>query len=228
MTTSIDLPPSSDSPQTVKTELISPQDEEEFHRWLKVRQNYMEAQGWHFGDDHDRYDEDPRTIHIIKERETNKEIMVGMRLTPCDSVEESLSLGMLSPELQEQTRMNLPDGMNNIWDLTRLIPGDLTKDEAVDAILETFGTGLAVSTNRSPADLPPQWIFATTPAFANFFRRQGINFIELARGKNKPDDTKDTVFCYAQPAEDTARLRSQNYPSHLAVDRGIEAAAQVL
>ena len=228
MTISIDLPPSNDSPQRVRTELITPLDQEEFDKWLQLRQKYMEVQGWHYGDDHDRYDDDPRTLHVVKEREDTKDIMVGMRLTPCDSVEESLSLSMLSPKLQEQVRENLPGDMNNIWDLTRLIPGNLAKEEAVDVILETFGTGLAASLSRSPEGLPPQWIFATTPAFAAFFRRQGIDFIELARGKNKPGDTKDTVFCYARPAEDTARIRREEHPSHIAVDRGVEAAEQVL
>lgn len=192
------MPVERNQPHEAATHAIEPitPDEPLFQDWLTARREYMERLGWHYGDDRDEYDNNPRTLHVIKRK--GKEIMMGMRFTPISDIKESLSWSMLSEELKQQVDRKLPEVHENTWDVTRLVPGNAQGEEAAKAVLETYGAGLELTSLHSP-DIPPRWFFVTTPKIVSFFKSRGADFQEIARGKNHPGDTEAVAVCYVDP-----------------------------
>lgn len=209
-----------------RLKVVSPDDKEPFQNWLDIRQEFMERMRWHFGDDTDEYD-NPQygTIHVITEKDG--EIVAGMRATPCLDVERSLSWSMLSPTMQDEARSALPQDRNdNIWDITRLVPGHADSESVKTAFLEMFGACLALTQNDR-AD-PPRWFFATTRQMFVFFKRYGIELKEVVRGRIKETDPDDSIFCYANPVDVMRSLEidKSNIETYRAAERGrIEAAS---
>ena len=215
----------SEPPMTLR--VINQTDPEAFQEWLRLRQTFVEAQGWRYGDDADVYDEDEETLHIVSVDDSNQ-IAAGLRLTLRDEPEQTLSWSMLSSTMQEEAKGRLPaDDPSAIWDLTRLVSGDIDKRAAVTAFFEMLGVGVAL--NQKLGSDNPRWYFTTTyPLFA-FFRQQGIEFTPLTRGKISPSDTFDSVFCYADPVERTEWLQhapERYQATYEAVSRGIDTVSR--
>jgi hypothetical protein len=192
----------------VELRLIDPSDTEAFQDWLELRKQFVDAQGWLEGaeSDFDRYDADPRTLHIVTMREGK--IVSGLRLTPFDRPQDSLSWSMLTPEMKQEATMKLPiDEKIGGWDLTRLVVGEGIGEmrELVQSFMEMLGAGYAL-TRKAEDDLDPRWFFVTYQPFFMFFARQGIEFTALAKGQISESDAYECVFSYANPAERTEWL----------------------
>ena len=186
--------------------LIDPSDREAFQDWLDLRKQFVDAQGWLEGaeSDFDRYDADPRTLHIVTMREGK--IVSGLRLTPFDRPQDSLSWSMLTPEMKQEAAAKLPiDEKVGGWDLTRLVVGEGIGEmkELVQSFMEMLGAGYAL-TNKVEDD--PRWFFVTYQPFFMFFARQGIEFTALAKGQISENDPYECVLSYANPAERTEWL----------------------
>lgn len=188
-------------------------------KWLKLRQEFMESKRWHYGDDHDANDANPETVQLILQDE-NEQITAGLRLTPGNSITETLSWSMM-PGLNADSVADI-DG--KVWDLTRLVPGAIdSSSERMAAFAELFGAGLA---NNLKYDENPLWVFAITKEFMVAFKRYGIEFTQIPGAKND-----DALLAYAYPAERTAFLRDNRhkYPDACSsVELGIERSIQEL
>ena len=190
-----------------------------FDSWLTVRQAFMEQRGWHYGDDRDEYDHDPLTIQLLNTRGT--EIESGLRLTYRPDIEQTMTWSWLPPELQEAARATMPETPHGVWDLTRLVPGVVTPDRAIATMAELFGAGYEATRQYTAS---PRWVFATTIPFYRHFERQGIGFTPIVRGKFQPDDTHESILCYADPMLRTEYLWESDDRQHgmtrSAVERG--------
>ena len=190
-----------------------------FPSWLTVRQAFMEQRGWHYGDDRDEYDHDPLTIQLLNLQ--GAEIESGLRLTYRPGIEHTMTWSWLPPELQEEARAKLPDTPQGVWDLTRLVPGNVTPDRAIATLVELFGAGYEVTRQYT---VSPRWGFATTVPFYRHFERQGIGFTPIVRGRFQPDDTYESVLCYADPMLRAQYLSGSDDRQHAmtryAVERG--------
>lgn len=207
--------------------LIDPSDGNVFQNWLDLRKQFVDAQGWLEGSesDYDRYDADLRTLHIVTMREGK--IVSGLRLTPFDRPQDSLSWSMLTDEMKQEALAKLPiEGKWSGWDLTRLVVGEGIGEvkEIVQSFMEMLGAGYAL-TNK--VDDNPQWLFVTYQPFFKFFARQGIGFSPLAKGKISERDNYECVLSYAKPAERTEWLRNTTDPrfsvNYDSVVRGIKS-----
>ena len=180
--------------------------------WELLRRKYTEEHmDWHVPTDKDAYDEDPATLQLIT-AEGQKGIIAGMRLTPRGSIKETLSWTMLPGLTDEQAR-----GIDGpVWDLTRLVPGDIDRHRIMPAFAELFGAALA---QTQGIDSNPQWIFATTSSFVNAFKRYGIEFTVI-----DGTEREGGILCRAFPVERTKFLsdHKDDYPeAYLNVMNGI-------
>jgi hypothetical protein len=193
-----------------------------FSTWLQARQKFMEARGWSNGNDLDIYDEDPHTIQVLNLR--GQSIEAGLRLTPHRHIEETLSWSWLPDALKQEAQGHLPEVPGGVWDLTRLVPGDVAPERAAQSLIELFGAGYEL-TNQD--DVSPRWVFATTIPFYKYFRQKGIEFTPIIQGRFSPHDKTDSVFCYADPARQTNGLSQVANETHKAtydaVKRGMAA-----
>ena len=182
--------------------------------WELLRRTYMdENMDWHVKDDRDRYDADPATLQLLM-LNSKGGISAGMRLTPCSSIEKTLSWGMLPDITIEHAR-----GIDGpVWDLTRLVPGNnIGKSDSMSAFAELFGAALA---RTQEIDSNPRWIFATHLSFVRAFQRNGIEFTVI------PDTERNgNALCYAFPVQRTKFLIDKQDDFQIAHDsvmRGIQ------
>ncbi len=184
---------------------------------LELRQKFLEAMGWKATDKagekveegDDVYDRDPRTVHYAV-RNGDGEVVTSMRLTPCESPLESMTLAMLSgnPELQSVARQELEKLMDeegwNWGDLTRLV-SDPQKDSREDkrAVIEGIIRMLEVGFTDIPQKeiLSTTWLYAVDEHFLKVLHGLGIHPEELVRGKASEGDEVDTVLCRISPYE---------------------------
>jgi N-acyl-L-homoserine lactone synthetase len=189
-------------------ERVTPEDPL-FTEWLLARQMFMERQGWTSGNDMDAYDLNPQTIQLLN---MNAGVIEsGLRLTPHQTIEDTMSWSWLPDELKERALPNLPDAPHGVWDLTRLVPGDATPDRAAASLVELFGAGYEL-TKQEGND--PRWIFATTQPFLRYFQQQGIEFTPIVKGKFSANDKFNSVLCYADPAHKTTLLHESLHEGH--------------
>lgn len=162
--------------------------------WELLRRTYMgEHMDWHVPSDKDAYDDDPATLQLIT-TDKQKGIIAGMRLTLRQSIQDTLSWTMLPGLTDEQAR-----GIDGpVWDLTRLVPGDIDRRRTMPAFAELFGAALA---QTQDIDGNPQWIFATTSGFVNAFKRYGIEFTVI-----DGTEREGGILCRAFPVERTKFL----------------------
>ncbi len=185
--------------------------------WELLRRTYMdEHMDWHVADDSDLYDADPATLQLLLLNSSGN-ISAGMRLTPCLSIQDTLSWTMLQGITDEHAR----DIDGPVWDLTRLVPGDaMDKSDILPAFAELFGAALAQTQTQGGNVDNPRWVFATHPGFVNAFKRYGIEFTII------PGTERDSgVLCHALPVERTQFLVDhQAYFSdaYTSVARGIQ------
>lgn len=175
---------------------------EAFFEWMASRQHYVEQRGWKdmSNGDFDRYDELPETDHMAI-YDSEEQLLYGMRLSPVESIESSLSWEMTQHSTMDRERI-LADWQFNdrtVWDLTRLIPGEsATFRTAYEAIPLLFGEGLRSC--QAKGDLDPVWLFVIDSKFRQWLEKQGVALQVLDEGFINGDDTPSTLG-YFQPAQ---------------------------
>ena len=167
-------------------------------------------------DDRDRYDNPGTTYHFTKRAETGA-VLASMRLTPVDSLDQSLSFEMIAAnqEFQSAIRAKQGDvGDGKLWDITRLVhplDGSQSPSAVSDAIIELYGMAAGVSAGHvDDAKEDVYWIFTTTPSVLRFFNQTGIKSHTLAEGRLPDSDGKQrtTYFCLVDVAEAIGQLKA--------------------
>lgn len=186
---------------------------------LAARLKFVKDMKW-FGDsyssDEDGYDRLPNTYHFARRSEEG-EILATMRLTQVESVESSLSYGMIAgnPGFQESVRKEGEALEGHIWDLTRLVSPleKLRTPEVREAMVEMFGMAARVSAGAvERAEENVYWVFTTTPWTLRFFHDTGIQSRTLGEGRLLDMDgkPKTTYFCLVDVAAAIEALKADN------------------
>lgn len=199
MSSRVDGEPGEKETRYLKKRFLTPTDER-FEEWLKVRHDFMVRKGWRDPavSDFDIYDEDPLTAHIALYDEQDK-LTFGMRLTPADSLEATLSWEMTAQSpIHAQVNVDALRGSGLVWDLTRLVPGnDVSRAESAAIIPRLFHEGMVY--NQQQGDENPQWVFALDPVTHRWLESQNVPITILGRGKIGAD-MHDTILGLTQPA----------------------------
>lgn len=188
---------------TIHVHRVLPGDDQ-FEYWLDQREKYMRRMGWHLDSEHDSYDDDPNTAHLMITDEQG-ELIVGMRLTPVPSYQQSLSWDMLetAPSIRDQVvQSNELDAEQPVWDLTRLIQGEtrFTPELSREAIGRLFSEGLHAS--GANEDNEPTWVFTITDPLFRLFSSGGMHLRQLGKGRIQPGDRTESVFGYVRTLQD--------------------------
>jgi hypothetical protein len=180
------------------SKLLHP-DDPQFAEWLLARQELMDDKGWRApGGEYDRYDDNLRTKHLVLYDESGK-LTFGMRLTPMESYNQTLSWEMVRPStVHAQVELGgRIDPSQSVWDLTRLTPGhDVPYRVRLNAIPRLFGEGLRECIANGDPD--PTWVFTLDEAMTRWLASQDVDFTILG-GAVLPGDTKMSRFGYIKP-----------------------------
>lgn len=177
---------------------LSPHDPR-FENWLLARKVFVDAMGWVTpdGEERDIYDDDSITAQLVTFGKNN-EVLFGMRLTPVNKISNSLSWEMVKDStIHEQIAEVAEKEREQLWDLTRLVPGpEVPVEGRSKIIIELLHHGLNYCQQEGDPD--PVWIFALDKGFYAWLRRQGIEVELLAKAKIG-NDTAETLFGLARP-----------------------------
>ena len=175
-----------------------------FDDWMTARQKFVTERGWKpktgNTDDFDLYDGNVETAQFGIYDQSDR-LTHGMRLTPIRGFDQSLSWEMIeNSSIQQQVLdTGLLDRTHQVWDLTRLVPGEAASMEgSYDTIPKLFGEGLRYC--AAQGDETPQWIFVLDSFMSNWLRRQGVNFVTLGEGRIN-DDKALSIFGSFNPSE---------------------------
>lgn len=180
--------------------------------WLELRQQFVvHEKKWRTAEqqknDDDEYDLDPLTLQFLLQ-DSKGAVTAGMRLTPRNSIEETLSWSML-PHIGEEARQVVS---GPVWDLTRLVTTEERIPDGIDrmnACAELFAAGFA-QIYKETGDDNPAWIFAIDKKFLGHFKAYGIEFTPI-EGTFQHDGS---FLSYAYPKERTQflELHKDQYP----------------
>jgi N-acyl-L-homoserine lactone synthetase len=179
-------------------------DDAQFEPWLAARHQFMQQMGWELSNEYDRYDDNPKTAHIVV-NDNEGRLIVGMRLTPIDHYQEGLSWDMLAkaPHMrQEVIRSGDLDVALPLWDLTKLIQGEtrVTSELSQQAIAELFAEGLKVSGAAQGQEA--MWMFAITTPLFRLLSMEGLQLHALSQDRISPHDKSSSIFGYARTIDD--------------------------
>lgn len=215
-------------------------------RLHELRLDFVKGMGWipDAADDWDAYDGDHGTHYFIVEDALHSEtVTAGMRMTPVDSVEGSLSWSMLNEEMAAAARAKVGTHgeslithldeaakSGNLWDLTRLVnplDGSVDIETIKDNLLMMFGAAFAKTTELNADPREVQWIFTTTRDMKVALDRLGIRSVPLTKGRISAHDNLDSYFCAANPFEDLAYIQHKPGYEHTRdmVMRGLQKAS---
>ncbi len=183
---------------------LQPHDEQ-FEEWLTIRHEFMARKGWRTPEagEWDEYDETPETAHVVLYGEGGR-LLFGMRLTPIDSVDASMSWRMVADsniheQVTEHERTLAPLPVEGLWDLTRLVPGEhIRSEESHEAIPRLFHEGLMHCQKQGDAN--PAWVFALDKVTHRWLTSQGVAVSILGRD-HVGADKQETLFGLVYPAE---------------------------
>lgn len=174
-----------------------------FIEWTQARLNYMKKRRWisqDAEDDLDFYDATSSTEHILA-YDDRGQMLIGMRLTPVDSIEQSMSWGMVrETEIGDEVRQNGGLATGAVWDLTRLVPGPHPHRErnAARDIPALFDEGLKYC--RTLGDNNPTWVFVLDALTEKWLRGQDVRVEYLAQPQKINGDKVASVLATIQPA----------------------------
>ena len=182
-----------------------------FDSWMKARHDFVLEKGWKpktgIEDDFDQYDSNIETAQFGVYDQSDR-LMHGMRLTPIQGLEQTLSWDMVqNSTIQDQVKNSgLLDAPYQVWDLTRLVPGEAASMGAsYETIPKLFGDGLRYCVAQGEED--PLWVFVLDKFMARWLERQGVDILKLGEGKVNDDAHVSTFGCF-RPAELAADSRS--------------------
>ena len=222
-----------------KVHVIDPQTEEAASMiradlYMELRTTYVKKNGWladTHNTDYDVYDDDPDTRYYVQTVEAGADhaqrIVCGLRLTPVNYVEDSLSWSMLGvqPGLQEEimtanapiiAEVNERTNSGGVWDLTRLVPQEdrslrIGPAAIAKGIHQLIGAAIA-ETSIKP-EKRPLWFFLVTDSFKKFLDSSGIAHEVIYSGRLKPEDKEVSHFCIVDPVDSYLRVSVSNTPS---------------
>lgn len=190
---------------------------------LDLRLRYVNEMGWLDPDrnsDWDGYDNyGTGTVHI-SHRAANGELVAAMRLTPVDSLEESISFVEMigddmayrqSVEEKLARQTSYAEYTPQLWDLTRLVHDTSRKKsrQILPAFLEMFGAGLAATMPAEGSSADAWWIFITTNKMRRTLSVCGIDFEELGQSSSNDSGHEMSYCCLVKPTEAMERLRKE-------------------
>ena len=175
-----------------------------FDDWMRAREKFVLERNWQpktgTADDLDVYDANRETAQLGIYDQSDR-LTHGMRLTPIQGFEQSLSWEMVeNSSIQQQVKDTaFLDPDYQVWDLTRLVPGEAASMETInETIPRLFGEGLRHCIAQG--DENPQWIFVLDSFMGMWLRRNGVGFVSLGQGKVNNDTTVSIFGCFS-PAE---------------------------
>ncbi len=184
-----------------------------FLEWVAARHDFMRKRGWKTGevDDFDPYDSRPDTKHFTV-RNKDDQLAFGMRLTPAQTFDETMSWDMVkdTPIAQQVEEQGGVDA-ERIWDLTRLVPGPgAGVRTSFVAIPMLFGEGLRYCKSQGDAD--PTWVFVLDEKMEQWLQRQKVEVNVLGRSKINGDPV-ESLFASIRPL----RIAEQGHKHDFAV-----------
>jgi len=175
-----------------------------FDDWMQARHSFVIEKGWKPKtgdiDDFDLYDGNSETAQFGVYDRTDR-LVYGMRLTPIEGFEQSLSWEMIeNSSIQEQVRSTeLLDPSHQVWDLTRLVPGEAASIGAsYKTIPKLFGDGLRHCVAEGDED--PLWVFVLDSPMSRWLSHQGVAVMKLGEGSVNGDIAISTFGCFRPAA----------------------------
>jgi N-acyl-L-homoserine lactone synthetase len=186
----------------IRSKLVRPGDPG-FESWIKQRRLFTGRMGWQLDSEHDHYDNNPLTHHVLVNDEYDA-LIVGMRLTPVETYEQGLSWQMLAPvpEMQDEVKAQSElDATQPVWDVTKLIKGTAIFSSEIShlAIGQLFGEGLRLSREQSVSD--PTWVFVITTSLYKWLSSNGVRLHGLSEGRIQPTDRTTSIFGYVHTTQ---------------------------
>jgi len=186
-------------PRALYPRILTPHDIG-FAEWMAMRQELMDEKGWHAeGGEFDAYDENQNTKQITL-YDANEVLIAGMRLTPIESYNQTLSWDMVqhSSIHDEVEKSGAIDATRPVWDLTRLAVGrDVPYRTRHDAIPRLFGAGLQQC--QLAGDVNPLWVFALDEGMIAWLQKQDVE-VAILGSAILPGDEKPSTFGSIEPA----------------------------
>lgn len=190
----------------------------QFDEWMEARHKFVIEKGWKPKtgdvDDFDTYDHNPCTAQFGVYDQSHK-LVHGMRLTPIDGFEQSLSWEMVEgSSIHEQVKeLAMLDPSHQVWDLTRLVSGEAASmRSSYKTIPKLFGDGLRYCAAQGDED--PLWLFVLDAPMHRWLSRQGVDIITLAEGNVDGDADVSTFGCFS--------------PAKLAIDQSNDFARRAM
>ena len=176
----------------------------QFDNWMQARHDFVVEKGWKPKtgdvDDFDLYDGNADTAQFGVYDQAER-LVYGMRLTPIEGFEQTLSWEMVeNSSIQDQVNeAALLDPSHQVWDLTRLVPGEAASLRAsYQTIPKLFGDGLRCCASQGDED--PLWVFVLDSPMSRWLLKQGVEIIKLGEGAVNGDAVTSTFGCF-RPAE---------------------------
>lgn len=184
-------------------------------QYLGIRHEFSKIFDWPSKDmdsDKDRYDDNTQTSYVVisfgESGQHESVFDCGMRLTPIETLEESLSWEMLTnnPQIIDNVSIDAKSEVDrlvaqgNAWDLTRLVANPELKTDTesrMQSFIKMFAAGIHASEVKGASE--PVWMFTTTKSLWHFLNRLGIEPKVVAQGKISPDDKDTSLFGYITP-----------------------------
>ncbi len=217
-----------------------------YANYLQLRREFVIGMRWFNSreDDTDEYDNiDAQTRYFIKLAQEKAgldaevKMTCGMRLTPVDAVEHSLSWSMLNESMKITVQKEQADSLQilqtaaeegRLWDQTRLVhplDGSVSSREIIEGMMYLMGAGIS-ETNHTEADESTYWFFTTTTKMKDLLTKLGIQTHVLVSGRIDVHDNDESHFCYVNTPEALTTLQQSTNPVHQRTTKWVESGLE--
>jgi N-acyl-L-homoserine lactone synthetase len=189
--------------------------------FTQLRTDYVLQESWpihHSGIDYDEYDGRLDTQYVVAS--VGNQVVAGMRLTPIDTIESSMSYDMWNNAGdKENFLLQFNTSMSNInfseheqlWDVTRLVTeanilatqSSKKKAESRAGLLKILAAAATISTDSKES----VWVFTTTQKMRQFMDRNSFKVSVIASGTISESDGYESSLCIIRPHEVIAHLK---------------------
>lgn len=189
--------------------------------FTQLRTDYVLQENWpihHSGVDFDEYDVRLDTEYVVAS--AGNQVVAGMRLTPVDSIEESMSYDMWNyAGDRESFLIQFRNSMNQInigkneqlWDITRLVTeanilatrSSKKKVESRAGLLKILAAAATIKKDNKDT----VWVFTTTQKMRHFMDRNSFKVSVIASGVISETDGYESSLCLIRPHEVIAHIK---------------------